>query len=210
MITRIRLARGRVLSLLFLLVMVDVMAAQKPFTVHDVTVAGTALHYLEAGPSGPVTVLLLHGARFTSETWQELATIAELADAGHHVVAFDLPGYGNSEASKIPRDVYLSEAFEELWPGRRVVIVSPSMSGGFSLPLVARDPDSVAGYVPVAPVGIDQYREALGQVDVPTLVVWRRRPGHSGFPGQRTGGGPQRRNPDSGWREPPVLSRPTG
>ena len=118
MITRIRLARGRVLSLLFLLVMVDVMAAQTPITVHDVTVAGTALHYLEAGPSGPVTVLLLHGARFTSETWQELATIAELADAGHHVVAFDLPGYGNSEASKIPRDVYLSEAFEELWPGR--------------------------------------------------------------------------------------------
>ena len=26
--------------------------------------------------------------------------------------------------------------------------------------------------MPVAPVGIDQYREALGQVDVPTLVVW--------------------------------------
>ena len=95
-ITRIRWARGRVLSLLLLLVMVDVMAAQTPITIRDVTVAGTALHYLEAGPSGAMTVLLLHGARFTSETWRELGTIAELADAGHHVVAFDLPGYGNS------------------------------------------------------------------------------------------------------------------
>ena len=119
MIARIRWARGRVLSLLFLLVMVDVMAAQTPIGIRDVTVAGTALHYLEAGPSGAMTVLLLHGARFTSETWREIGTIAELADAGHHVVAFDLPGYGNSEASKIPRDVYLREAF------RRVVARTP-------------------------------------------------------------------------------------
>ncbi len=158
-------------SLLFLL-MGGTVAAQTPITLHNVAVAGSTLRYLEAGPPGPTTVLLLHGARFTSETWRELGTIAMLADAGHHVIALDLPGYGNSEASPVPRDLYLGQALEQLWPASRFVIVSPSMSGGFSLPFVAREPDRVAGYVPVAPVGINNHRAALERVDVPTLVVW--------------------------------------
>ena len=72
----------------------------------------------------------------------------------------------------MPQDQYLSQALEQLWPTSRFVIVSPSMSGGFSLPFVARQPDRVAGYVPIAPVGINTYRTALERVDVPTLVVW--------------------------------------
>ena len=158
-------------SLLFLL-LVGAVAAQSPITAHNVAVGGSTLRYLEAGPPGPTTVLLLHGARFTSETWRELGTITTLADAGHHVIAFDLPGYGNSERSQVPRNDYLNETLGQLWPTSRFIIVSPSMSGGFSLPFVARRPDRVAGYVPVAPVGIDDHRAALEQVDVPTLVVW--------------------------------------
>ena len=102
----------------------------------------------------------------------ELNELAALTAAGHHVIAVDLPGYGNSESSGVPRDEYLHQAFGQLWPGNRFVIVSPSMSGEFSLPFVARHPDRVAGYVPVAPVGIDNHRAALERVDVPTLVVW--------------------------------------
>ena len=44
------------------------MAAQLPIATDNAAIAGTTLHYLEAGPFGPTTVLLLHGARFTSET----------------------------------------------------------------------------------------------------------------------------------------------
>jgi pimeloyl-ACP methyl ester carboxylesterase len=152
--------------------MVGVVTAQTPITPHDVSVTGATLRYLEAGPPARTTVLLLHGGRFTSETWLELGTIATLADAGHHVIAVDLPGYGNSESSAVPRDEYLHQALNQLWPVNRFVIVSPSMSGGFSLPFVARRPDRIAGYVPVAPVGIDDHRAALERVDVPTLVVW--------------------------------------
>ena len=166
---------GCVLVLLLILLIrliADPMAAQTPIATHDVAVGGTTLHYLEAGAPRSTTVLLLHGGRFTSETWRELGTIATLAAAGHHAVALDLPGYGDSEASAIPRNEYLRQALEELWPDGRFVIVSPSMSGGFSLPLVARHPDRVAGYVPVAPVGIRDHLAALARVDVPTLVVW--------------------------------------
>ena len=158
-------------SLLSLL-MVGVVTAPTAITPHDVAVTGATLRYLEAGPPARTTVLLLHGGRFTSETWRELGTITALADAGHHVIAVDLPGYGNSESAGVPRDAYLHQALGQLWPGNRFVIVSPSMSGGFSLPFVARHPDRVAGYVPVAPVGIEDHRAALERVDVPTLVVW--------------------------------------
>ena len=159
-------------SLLLFLLMPSVVAAQTPITTHSVTVAGSTLRYLEAGPPGTTTVLLLHGARYSSETWRELGTIATLAENGHHVIAFDLPGYGNSDASEVPRNEYLNQALSQLWPTSRFVIVSPSMSGGFSLPFVARQPDRVAGYIPVAPVGIDDHRAALERVDVRTLVVW--------------------------------------
>jgi abhydrolase domain-containing protein 14 len=154
------------------LAMVDLMPAQTPIATRNVAVAGATLRYLEAGSPGSTTVLLLHGAAFTSETWRELGTIAALAHAGHHVVALDLPGFGNSEASRVPRQDYLYQALAELWPASRFVIVSPSMSGGFSLPFVARHPDRVAGYVPVAPVGIGEYLGALKKVHVPALVVW--------------------------------------
>ena len=166
-----RRAVTRTTVLLYVLI-AGVLGAQTPVALHAAAVVGSRTRYLEAGPRGPTTVLLLHGARFTSETWRELGTIATLADAGHHVIALDLPGYGNSEASPVPRNDYLSQVLGQLWPASRFVIVSPSMSGGFSLPFVARQPDRVAGYVPVAPVGINDHRAALERVDVPTLVVW--------------------------------------
>ena len=157
---------------LVLLLTTDPTAAQTPIASHNAVVDGTTLHYLEAGASKSTSVLLLHGGRFTSETWRKLGTITSLVDAGHHVIALDLPGYGNSEASTIPRNDYLHQALETLWPTSRFLMVSPSMSGGFSLPLVARYPERVAGYIPIAPVGINGHLEALMRVDVPTLVMW--------------------------------------
>lgn len=141
-------------------------------TDREVDFAGAKVHYLEAGGGGGTSLLLLHGARFEAETWRDLGTIDVLAQAGYHVVALDLPGYGASEESTVPREEFLDLVRRELWPGERFVIVSPSMSGGYSLPLVAMDPEWVAGYVPVAPVGIDEHRRRLTAVTVPTLVVW--------------------------------------
>ena len=138
----------------------------------SVSVAGGQLHYLESGGPGPWTVVLLHGARFTSKTWQDLGTLDRLAAAGHHVVALDLPDYGDSEPSALAPEAYLARALDTLLPNRRVVLVSPSMSGGFSLPFVAEHSDRVAGFVPVAPVGISRHAAGLGGLQVPSLVVW--------------------------------------
>jgi len=155
-----------------LLVLVAPGTAQPQVQARDRTVAGTRLHYLEAGPNGAPAVVLLHGARYSAQTWLDLGTITRLAERGHHVIALDLPGYGRSEASDVARDRYLAVALDELLPKEKLVIVSPSMSGSFSLPFVARHADRVSGFVPVAPVGIDTYVGELRRVQVPTLAVW--------------------------------------
>jgi pimeloyl-ACP methyl ester carboxylesterase len=129
------------------------------------------VHYLEAGDPSGLPVLLLHGARYSSETWRSLSTLDLLAEAGFHAVALDLPGYGRSEVSPLDSEAFLGEAMAALRLDS-AAIVSPSMSGQFSFPLLIRSPEKVAGFVPVAPAGSDRYLRLLKKVKVPTLVVW--------------------------------------
>jgi pimeloyl-ACP methyl ester carboxylesterase len=68
-----------------------------PWTHRDITANGIKLHIAEAG-SGPL-VVLLHG--FPEFWWAWRHQLSALADAGFHVVAPDLRGYGASD--KPPR-----------------------------------------------------------------------------------------------------------
>ena len=47
----------------------------------------------------PVSVLLLHGAKYTSADWDRSMTIEKLTAAGYHVYAIDLPGSGRSKGT---------------------------------------------------------------------------------------------------------------
>ncbi|XP_025962326.1 proline-rich protein 36-like isoform X1 [Dromaius novaehollandiae] len=70
------------------------MAAPR-VTESTVVVDGQTLFYRDAAPgqgSPKLTVLLLHGIRFSSDTWLQLQTLAKLAEAGYRAVAIDLPG----------------------------------------------------------------------------------------------------------------------
>jgi pimeloyl-ACP methyl ester carboxylesterase len=68
-----------------------------PWTHRDISANGIRFHVAEAG-TGPL-VLLLHG--FPEFWWSWRHQLATLADAGYHVVAPDLRGYGASD--KPPR-----------------------------------------------------------------------------------------------------------
>jgi pimeloyl-ACP methyl ester carboxylesterase len=140
-----------------------------PITSRDLKLNGKRIHFLEAG-RGP-TVLLIHGARFSSETWRELGTLGLLAAQGFRAVALDLPGSGESEASGLPPEGFLASILPLVTDGP-VVLVAPSMSGRYSFPLLARRPSFVAGFVPIAPAAIaDSLAEIRGS-SVRALVVW--------------------------------------
>jgi pimeloyl-ACP methyl ester carboxylesterase len=129
------------------------------------------IHYLEAGQADSPAVLFLHGASFSAQTWQELGTLTLLAQNGYRAIAVDLPGFGQSERSSGEPQNFLSELIEKLNLGQPV-LVSPSMSGHYSLPLVAYHPEKLKGFVPVAPVGLPAFEQALKGITLPTLAVW--------------------------------------
>ncbi|CAG0919793.1 unnamed protein product [Notodromas monacha] len=128
-------------------------------------------------------VLLLHGASFSSKTWLELHTLPLLAAMGHHVVAVDLPGGTESLTPAVPVAPHFQKDFLEAFISRAglkpAVVVSPSMSGTFSLSLLRSKPEMFAGFVPVAPVMSDELtQEYLGSLRVPTLVLYGDRDQH--------------------------------
>ncbi len=144
----------------------------------SVEIAGGDVTVVEMGSDGtpPLgsTVLFLHGAAFTSQTWVDNGILASVAAAGHRAVAIDLPGSGSSDDIDLDEEVVLAALFEalELDPSR-TVIVSPSMSGIYSLPALRMAGfANLAGYVPVAPSGASSFADDGPPVDVPALLVW--------------------------------------
>lgn len=81
-----------------------VMAATTTqLTESTITVGGQTLFYRQVQPaqqSPRFSVLLLHGIRFSSETWLNLQTLSKLGEAGYRAVAVDLPGMSESRRVK--------------------------------------------------------------------------------------------------------------
>lgn len=134
-------------------------------------IEGGQVYFREAGDQGCRPVVLLHGASFTSATWEEIGTLDVLAQAGYHVIAVDLPGFGRSSPSHGSPRTWL-RVLLDVMKVERPVIVSPSMSGRYALPMVTEDPERVSGFVAVAQVGIPGFAAQLHRITVPVLAVW--------------------------------------
>ncbi|XP_059925706.1 protein ABHD14B [Gadus macrocephalus] len=140
------------------------------------------LFYRQSEPASGearLCVLLLHGIRFTSENWLNIGTLETLAKAGCRAVAIDLPGFGQSKSATGPAAVgelapggFLKQVCEKLGL-HSVVVISPSLSGMYSLPFVMGHQPAIRAYIPVAPICTDKFSaEQYRAVQIPTLIVY--------------------------------------
>jgi abhydrolase domain-containing protein 14 len=129
------------------------------------------------GPT--ITVLFLHGQAYSSRIWDDRGILDDVVDAGYRAVAVDLPGRGGtSERSEKARDetsdgAWLRKLVDEVGKPELTVVVSPSMSGRYSLAMFEEFPDEeLAGFVPVAPVGADDFERPTDAAPIPNLIVY--------------------------------------
>lgn len=121
-------------------------------------VAGLDLWYLEGGATrhGP-TALLLHGFASRKEDWNAFAGL--LLQAGMHVVAPDLPGFGQNEKQpdlgyEVTSQVKRIRAFAGALELRRFHLVGSSLGGAIAAALTYGDPDQVASLTLIEPFGV--------------------------------------------------------
>jgi abhydrolase domain-containing protein 14 len=136
-----------------------------------VMVAGSKVHSLSQGDEHGQVVVLLHGPCYAAKTWQKIGTMQALADAGFLAVAIDLPGSAGSEPNERSPDTWLAAVLDSLGLVKPVV-VSPSTSSKYALPLVTSHPERLRAFIAVESFEIMEYEDRLNRITVPFLAVW--------------------------------------
>ncbi|XP_063888802.1 putative protein-lysine deacylase ABHD14B isoform X3 [Scylla paramamosain] len=155
-------------------------ASKVTVITNNINIMGANTFYREAKPPAEVepsgeVVLLLHGAAFKSAKWVELNTINLLAGMGHRVIAVDLPGFGNSGRQELGAELRRTwlQSFLIALNLPPCVVVSPSFSGVFSLPMLVLQPHEFDGFVPIAVDATDEIPvHRLQAIRVPTLIIY--------------------------------------
>lgn len=129
------------------------------------------------GSDDLVTVLFLHGQSYSSRIWDDRKILDPVAAAGWRAVSIDLPGYGDTPKragdAKASDGAWLRQLIDKLGGPGRVVVVSPSMSGTYSLSYLEEFPEEqLLGFVPVAPVGIDDFERPEDAAPISTMAIW--------------------------------------
>jgi pimeloyl-ACP methyl ester carboxylesterase len=116
-----------------------------------VTTNGIRLYCLEAGPPDGPLVLLMHGFPELAYSWR--FQVEALGEAGFHVVAPDMPGYGRSDKPDVTYDCEWINAclmgVVDAMGSQQVVIAGHDWGGILVWTMVRQYPERVAGVIGV-------------------------------------------------------------
>lgn len=125
-----------------------------PFQHGHVHTHGLRLHTVSAGSSSDPLIVLLHGA--FSGWFEYRHIIAELADAGFHVVAVDLRGYGMSDhppvsaGQDIRSDSGQISGLISALGYESAYLIGYDIGGALGWALASKSPERVRGFIAVA------------------------------------------------------------
>lgn len=127
------------------------MPLTKESAAHDVDLAsGARIRYYEAGESGAPVVVLLHGSGPGATGWSNFSgNIGAIAEAGFHVFAPDMPGWGDSSAvrtTEMDHDIDLV-AFLDVLGLERAALVGNSMGAHTAIRFATLHPERVTHLV---------------------------------------------------------------
>jgi abhydrolase domain-containing protein 14 len=131
------------------------------------------------------TIVLFHGNAFSLDNWKETKTLEVLTKEGYPVYAVDLPVGEGSKSEKIDmkrfrvyNDLvpFIEKIFANLGIGfRDMVIVGPSLGGGFAVAYALAHQQRVLGLVLIAPalhrLGEDEEAK-VSELKMPVLLAW--------------------------------------
>jgi abhydrolase domain-containing protein 14 len=94
-----------------------------------------------------------------------------MGDDGYEAMAIDLPGFGESPACdldpvEVLKQVVINQKLD------KPVLIGPSMGGKVALDFALAYPELVGGLVLIGAVGVEERKEQLSTITVPTLIVW--------------------------------------
>jgi pimeloyl-ACP methyl ester carboxylesterase len=116
-----------------------------------VTTNGIRLYCLEAGPPDGPLVLLMHGFPELAYSWRH--QVSALGRAGFHVVAPDMPGYGNSDKPDVTYDCEWINAcvigLADTLGHERAVIAGHDWGGILVWTMARQYPERIAGVIGV-------------------------------------------------------------
>lgn len=140
-------------------------------------IAGVNLYFIttecsDSLKNGKPWVIFLHGAKYSSHNWIDVNLLRMTAKMGFNNIAIDLPGYGKTGSGGNPvADSDFIEAVVAHFQLDKYIVVSPSMSGKYSIPLLKKNKPELKGFVAVAPGKTELIDDNAQAIKTPTLII---------------------------------------
>ncbi|MFT8418681.1 MAG: alpha/beta fold hydrolase [Acetobacter sp.] len=131
------------------------MQRDVPIQSFVIRLGGQAVHVRQMGAGNGLPLLLVHGFGGSATNWQ---LTQQVLATNRRVIAFDLPGHGQSPALVDPPTlVRLAQVTSHVLAGlgvRRAHVLGHSLGGGIALSLCSINPEQVASLSLLAPAGL--------------------------------------------------------